>query len=167
MASLETPDARSSLTSASCVNGTMRWLPIADGLKRRRLTQRRWQRHEFIAHAAVVERRRGILAQEPADAEPGERGQHGIDAAVENRALSECRRVLTPSGTLVLNSGSGKPGLRFVVRLLRPLVMAPFARQRLRRYLQETAAALRYLEAGHARGKVAVDMSYHAIFCVD
>jgi NADPH:quinone reductase-like Zn-dependent oxidoreductase len=105
---------------------------------------------------------------------------------VENRSLSECRSVLTPGGTLVLNSGSGGRGLKLLVRLLKPLALSPFVRQRLVRYISkpnsadlsllkelvesgrvkpvidrvfpinETAAALRHIETGHARGKVVV-----------
>jgi NADPH:quinone reductase-like Zn-dependent oxidoreductase len=105
---------------------------------------------------------------------------------VENRSLSDCRRALAPRGTLVLNSGTGARGLRMLVRLLRPLVLSLFARQKLRRFisspnredlavlaslveggkvrpvidstypLRETPAALRHIEAGHARGKVVV-----------
>jgi len=105
---------------------------------------------------------------------------------VENRSLSDCRRVLTPSGTLILNSGTGARGLRFLVRLVKPLVLSPFVRQSLRRYLSvpnhedlvvlkelvecgeltpvidktyplgETPAALGYIESGHARGKVVI-----------
>ena len=105
---------------------------------------------------------------------------------VENRSLSECRRALAPSGTLVLNSGTGARGIGMLVRLLKPLVVSPFVRQNLRRYLsvpkhedllvlkemvesgkltpvidrtyplRETPAALGYIEGGHARGKVVV-----------
>jgi NADPH:quinone reductase-like Zn-dependent oxidoreductase len=105
---------------------------------------------------------------------------------VENRSLSDCRRALTPGGTLILNSGSGAHGIGLLVRLVKPLVLSPFARQNLRRYLSipkhedlvvlkelieagkitpvmdrtyplsETPDALRYLEDGHAQGKVAI-----------
>jgi NADPH:quinone reductase-like Zn-dependent oxidoreductase len=105
---------------------------------------------------------------------------------VENHSLSDCRRVLTPTGTLVLNSGTGAQGIGMLVRLVKPLVLSPFVRQRLRRYLStpnhddlvvlkhlvesgklkpvidrtyplpETPAALAYIEAGHARGKVVI-----------
>jgi NADPH:quinone reductase-like Zn-dependent oxidoreductase len=105
---------------------------------------------------------------------------------VENRSLSDCRRALTPSGTLILNSGTGAQGIGMLVRLLTPLVLSPFVQQNLRRYvsvanhrdlvvlkelvesgrltpiidrthpLHETADALRYIEAGHARGKVVI-----------
>lgn len=105
---------------------------------------------------------------------------------VENRSLSDCRRALTPGGTLVLNSGTGARGIGMLVRLVKPLVVSPFVRQNLRRYLsvpkhadlrvlkemveagkltpvidktyplRETAAALGYIEGGHARGKVVI-----------
>ena len=34
---------------------------------------------------------------------------------VENRALSDCRRVLKPSGTLILNSGTGAHGIALLL----------------------------------------------------
>ena len=107
---------------------------------------------------------------------------------VENRSLSACRRVLTLSGTLILNSGSGAHGTGLLVRLIKPLVLSPFVRQNLRRYLSipnhedlvvlgelfesrqltpvidrtypisETPAALEYIENGHARGKVVITL---------
>jgi len=105
---------------------------------------------------------------------------------VENRSLSDCRRALSPDGTLILNSGTGAKGLAFLLRLVKPLALSPFVRQNLRRYLSvpnhgdlvflkelfesgrltpvidrtyplhETATALGYVEGGHARGKVVV-----------
>ena len=105
---------------------------------------------------------------------------------VENRALSDCRRALMPNGTLILNSGTGAQGCKLLVRLLKPLALSPFVRQNLRRYLsvpnyrdlvvlkelvesgqltpvidktyplRETPAAIGYIEAGHARGKVVI-----------
>jgi NADPH:quinone reductase-like Zn-dependent oxidoreductase len=105
---------------------------------------------------------------------------------VENRSLSACRGALAPGGTLVLNSGTGARGLAMLVRLLEPLVVSPFVRGRLRRFLskpshadlvvlkelaeagklrpvidrtyrlEEVAAALGHIEGGHARGKVVV-----------
>jgi NADPH:quinone reductase-like Zn-dependent oxidoreductase len=54
---------------------------------------------------------------------------------VENRSVSDCRRALTPDGTLVLNSGTGARGLAMLVRLAQPFVLSPFVRQDLRRYL--------------------------------
>jgi NADPH:quinone reductase-like Zn-dependent oxidoreductase len=111
---------------------------------------------------------------------------------VENRSLSECRRALTPGGTLVLNSGTGARGIGLLIRLVKPLVVSPFVRQNLRRYLSTpnhedlivlkdlvesgklrpvvdrtyplagTAEALRHIEGGHARGKVVVIVSTSA-----
>jgi NADPH:quinone reductase-like Zn-dependent oxidoreductase len=105
---------------------------------------------------------------------------------VENRTLSELRRVLAPKGMLILNSGTGALGIKMMVRLIKPLVLSTFASQDLRRYLSvpnhedlavlgdlvdagklrpvidrtypldQTAAALAYIERGHARGKVVV-----------
>ncbi|MBA2631758.1 MAG: NAD(P)-dependent alcohol dehydrogenase [Chloroflexi bacterium] len=105
---------------------------------------------------------------------------------VENRSLAECRRALTPRGTLVLNSGTGARGLTMLLRLVHPLALSPFVGQSLRRFvsnpnhadlvilggladagtlrpvidstfpLHATAAALRYIESGHARGKVVI-----------
>jgi NADPH:quinone reductase-like Zn-dependent oxidoreductase len=105
---------------------------------------------------------------------------------VENRSLSEVRRVLAPAGTLVLNSGTGARGLRLLVRLLRPLALSPFVTHKLRRYistpnhadlmvlkelidagqlrpvidrtfpLREVPAALHHIETGHAHGKVVI-----------
>ena len=108
---------------------------------------------------------------------------------VENRSLADCRRALTPTGTLILNSGTGAHGIGMLVRLLKPLALSPVVRQRLRRYvsvpnhddlvllkelvesgklrpvidrtypLRETPAALAYIEGGHARGKVVIAVS--------
>ncbi|EYF01412.1 putative oxidoreductase, Zn-binding protein [Chondromyces apiculatus DSM 436] len=106
--------------------------------------------------------------------------------SVENRSLSECRRLLTPGGTLLLNSGTGAQGMDMLIRLVKPLLVSPFVRQNLRRYLSTpnhedlvvlkdlvasgklrpvidqtyplagTVKALRHIEGGHARGKVVV-----------
>jgi NADPH:quinone reductase-like Zn-dependent oxidoreductase len=103
---------------------------------------------------------------------------------IENRPVSAVRRALTPRGMLILNSGTGATGLRMLARLAWPLVLSPFVRHTLRRYLStpnqadlehlkelveagtlrpvidrtyplsETPAALRHIEMGHARGKV-------------
>jgi NADPH:quinone reductase-like Zn-dependent oxidoreductase len=105
---------------------------------------------------------------------------------VENRSLSEVRRALRLGRTLVLNSGTGAQGLRMLVRLVRPLLLSPFAGHKMRRYLSrpnhadlailntlveqgklgpvidrtyplaETPAALRHIATGHARGKVVI-----------
>ncbi len=61
---------------------------------------------------------------------------------VENRPLADCRRALRSRGTLLLNSGTGATGMPFLVRLCKPLLLAPFARpQRLRRYLSNPNAS--------------------------
>jgi NADPH:quinone reductase-like Zn-dependent oxidoreductase len=105
---------------------------------------------------------------------------------IENRRLAEVRRVLAPRGTLVLNSGTGATGLRMLARLLWPLVLSPFTRHNLRRYvsnprhadlewlaeraadgsirpvvgsifaLSEVPTALQRIASGHARGKTVV-----------
>ena len=96
----------------------------------------------------------------------------------------EVRRALKPDGTLVLNSGTGARGLGMLVRLAAPIVLSPFTRQSLRRFisnpnqadlvvlrdmveagtlrpvvdrtfrLDEAVAALQHIAGGHARGKV-------------
>lgn len=105
---------------------------------------------------------------------------------IENRELSELRRALKPNGTLVLNSGTGASGMRMLVRLIKPLLISVFVRQRLTRFLstvkhadlmqlrawvesgqvrpvvercyplEETPAALRHIAGGHARGKLVI-----------
>jgi NADPH:quinone reductase-like Zn-dependent oxidoreductase len=100
---------------------------------------------------------------------------------VGNKSTSEIRRALTPKGTAVLIGGEGR-----LLAMLAPLVVAPFVSQRLvtfiakitkddlaalselaqagkltpvvdRTYpLGEAPEAIRYLETGHARGKVVV-----------
>lgn len=118
-------------------------------------------------------------------AEGGQRYDFIFDN-VENRSLTDCRRALNPNGTLILNSGTGAKGIGLLIRLFKPLVLSPFVRQNLRRYLsvpnhddlvvlkeliesekvvpvidrcrplREVPDAIRYLEAGHARGKVVI-----------
>ncbi len=108
---------------------------------------------------------------------------------IENRSLTDCRRALTPSGMLILNSGTGATGIGLLVRVIKPLLLSPFVRHTLRRYLSvpnhddlvalaemieagtltpvidrtyrlaETPDAIRYLERGHARGKVVIDVN--------
>lgn len=110
---------------------------------------------------------------------------------VENRSLSDVRCALKPRGTLVLNSGTGAGGMKLMARLVRPLILSPFVRQRLRRYLSnpnradleilkafveegklrpiidssfaldQTPAAFRHIEVGHARGKVVIAVGAH------
>lgn len=107
---------------------------------------------------------------------------------VENRSLSDCRRALTPTGTLILNSGTGARGLAFMVRLVKPLLLSPWVKQRLCRYLSvpnhkdlvvlsqllesgavapvisrtyplsQTPEAIHYLESGHVVGKVIINL---------
>jgi len=105
---------------------------------------------------------------------------------IENRSLSDVRHALTPRGTLVLNSGTGPGGMQMLGRYMRPVVLSPFVRHQLRRYLSnpnqadlevlaalveegklrpiidrsfpldQTPAALHHIETGHARGKVVI-----------
>jgi NADPH:quinone reductase-like Zn-dependent oxidoreductase len=105
---------------------------------------------------------------------------------IENRSVADIRRALTPGGTLVFNSGTGAHGIALLLRIFKPLVLSPFVRHNLRRYLsipnhadlvvlktlaetaeltpvidttyplRETPKALAYIENGHARGKVVV-----------
>jgi NADPH:quinone reductase-like Zn-dependent oxidoreductase len=105
-----------------------------------------------------------------------------------NRSISDCRRVLARDGTLVIVGGSGGPVLGPMSLWLQALVLRRFVSQKLvpflskgskeglvvlkelieegkikpvidRTYpLSETAAALRYLEGGHARAKVVITM---------
>jgi NADPH:quinone reductase-like Zn-dependent oxidoreductase len=108
-----------------------------------------------------------------------------IVAANGNRSISEYKRALRPNGTYVMTGGSekqvfqamllgpwismtgtkkmgnlmAKPNtqdLGFVKELLEAGKLVPVIE---RRYpLRETADALRYLEEGHARGKVVITM---------
>jgi NADPH:quinone reductase-like Zn-dependent oxidoreductase len=105
---------------------------------------------------------------------------------VGNRSLSELRRALTPKGTVVLAGAGSRRRLGPVGQLLGALVLSRLVGQRLlpllaqlrrddlvvlnemveagkltpvvdRTYpLSEAPEAIRYLEAGHARGKVVV-----------
>jgi NADPH:quinone reductase-like Zn-dependent oxidoreductase len=105
---------------------------------------------------------------------------------VGNHSLSDCRRALTPNGTLVLSSGNGGRWLGPMGRIIKAVVLSPFVSQRLgtfvskgskenlaalkeltesgklmpaidRTYpLSEAPDAIRYLEGGHARGKVVI-----------
>jgi NADPH:quinone reductase-like Zn-dependent oxidoreductase len=100
------------------------------------------------------------------------------------RSPSDLRRALAPRGTLVLSSGAGR--FAGIDRIIKALALSPFVRQRLttfvskenkadlivlkelieagkvtpvidRRYLlSETPEAIRYLEKGHAQGKVVI-----------
>jgi NADPH:quinone reductase-like Zn-dependent oxidoreductase len=106
---------------------------------------------------------------------------------VGNRTLSEMRRVLSPSGKCVM-AGAPKELLAMLSRLLKAFAWSPFMRQKFtffiakmnrddlttlcgliqagkltpaidRRYpLAETAAAIAYVETGHARAKVVITL---------
>jgi len=102
-----------------------------------------------------------------------------------SQSLSNLRRALAPKGTLVLVGGKFGPRLRGMGRMAMALVLSPFVRQMRwfvrivsngdlvvlkelieagkvtpvidRTYtLRETPKAVRYLEEGHARGKVVI-----------
>ncbi|MGD0166127.1 MAG: NAD(P)-dependent alcohol dehydrogenase [Gaiellaceae bacterium] len=105
---------------------------------------------------------------------------------VGNRSLSELRRAMTPKGTLVLLGGGGGRLLGPLALLLRARVLSRFVSQALRSFvanlgsedlivlkelieagkaapvidraysLSEAPEAIRYLETGHARGKVVI-----------
>ena len=105
---------------------------------------------------------------------------------VENHPLAAVRSVLTLEGTLVVNSGTGASGLRFYGRLLKPMLLSPFVKHRLVRFLsmptatdlgvlkdlveagtvrpvvdrtvplEEVPAVLWRIAEGHQRGKVVV-----------
>ena len=107
---------------------------------------------------------------------------------IGNQTLAARRRALTPRGTLVQVGGPAK-GFQLLTGMLKPLLVAPFVSQKLvllmthlnqadltvmqellatgkvtpvidRSYpLSEVAAAIRYLEEGHARGKVVIRVS--------
>ncbi|TWT80396.1 Phthiocerol synthesis polyketide synthase type I PpsC [Planctomycetes bacterium CA13] len=127
-----------------------------------------------------------VIAYDREDFTTGDGRYDVIFDNVENRSLQECRRVLGPSGTLILNSGTGASGIALLWRLIKPLLISPFTRQNLRRYLSvpnrkdlellatlikdgcltpvvdrsfslaETPDAIRYLETGRVKGKVVV-----------
>jgi NADPH:quinone reductase-like Zn-dependent oxidoreductase len=113
----------------------------------------------------------------------GERRYDLILDNVGNHSFSDLRRALTPQGVVIPNSGHG--GMSYVIKAF---LLAPFMRQQGSMYLtspnredlavlkelieagkvtpvvdrtyplSETPEALRYLEDGHAQGKVAVVM---------
>jgi NADPH:quinone reductase-like Zn-dependent oxidoreductase len=118
-------------------------------------------------------------------------GGHRYDLILDNvgnHSVLECRRALTPGGTLLPNSGAGGRWLDGLPRVAGALALSPFVRQRLRPFvpagtgadlavltglieagkvtpvidrtypLSETAAALAYYGQGHTRGKVVITM---------
>ena len=108
---------------------------------------------------------------------------------VEAEPLAAVRRALTPTGTLIPNSGHGGRWLGPIGRIVKARVLSGFTRQQLKPFLSvekrqdlltladllatgkvtpvidrtypldEAADALRSLAAGHARGKVVVTMT--------
>jgi NADPH:quinone reductase-like Zn-dependent oxidoreductase len=115
----------------------------------------------------------------------GQRYDLILDIA-DDRSLSERRRVLTPTGTLIPNSGVGGRWIGSVGRIVKARLLSPFVRHRLRPFLSlprhkdlvtlaelieagdvapvidrtyaliETPEAVGYVGRGHARGKVVV-----------
>lgn len=105
---------------------------------------------------------------------------------VEAQPLAAARRALTPTGTLIPNSGRGGRWLGPLGRIVKARVLSGFTRQQLRPFasvekrqdlltlvdllatgqvtpsidrtylLDEAADALRYVGAGHTRGKVVI-----------
>jgi len=103
---------------------------------------------------------------------------------VGNRSLADCRRALTPEGTLVMASGTGGRWLKGTDRFIRGLALSAFVRQKLRPLIHtdskedllvlkeliesgkvtpvvsasfplgEVTEAIRHLGDGHGRGKV-------------
>ena len=103
-----------------------------------------------------------------------------------DRSLSDCRRALTPKGTLVVIGGSAGHWIDGLGRANRARVLSPFVSQRLHPFLtkwnrqdlhavkdlieagkvtpvidrtyplNEAPDAIRYLEGGHARGKIVI-----------
>ena len=106
--------------------------------------------------------------------------------SVEAQSLSEVRRALTPTGTLIPNSGRGGRWVGPLGRIVKARARSLFTRQTLRPFtsvgkrqdlldlaelleaaqltpvidrtypLSEAAEALRYVGAGHTRGKVVI-----------
>lgn len=105
---------------------------------------------------------------------------------VEAQPLAAVRRALTPAGTLIPNSGRGGRWLGPIGRIIKTRVLSGFSRQRLKPFtsfgsgrdllvlaelladgqitplidrtyrLDEASDALRYVAAGHSRGKVVI-----------
>lgn len=107
---------------------------------------------------------------------------------VEAQPMAAVRRALTPTGTLIPNSGRGGRWLGPLGRIVKARVVSGFTRQRLKPFtsigkrqdlltladllttgqvtpvidrtyaLDEAADALRYVAAGHTRGKVVITL---------
>ena len=110
---------------------------------------------------------------------------------IGNRSLSAYRRVMSKRGTYVVVGGPGGRWVGPLGSMFKPLLLSPFVSQRMvacmsrqsneellilkelieskkmrpvidRTYaLSEVAQALRYLEEGHARGKVVITIEHH------
>jgi NADPH:quinone reductase-like Zn-dependent oxidoreductase len=110
---------------------------------------------------------------------------------VGNQSLSACRRVLSPKGIYIMVGGPGGRWIGPLPRLIKALVLSRFVSQNLvmvlakgskedltimrelietgkvapvidRSYrLSQVPQAIRYLEEGHARGKVAITLDDH------
>jgi NADPH:quinone reductase-like Zn-dependent oxidoreductase len=106
--------------------------------------------------------------------------------AVGNRSVGDCRRALAPYGTLILCGAGSHKKIGPLGRLLQGVVLSRFGRQTIRSFLAhrdqddlvtlgkllesgvirpiidrrypfgQIREAIRYQEAGHARGKVVV-----------
>ncbi len=120
------------------------------------------------------------------------RGEKRYDVIVDNveaQPLAAVRRALTPTGTLIPNSGRGGRWIGPLGRILRARALSRFTRQRLKPFisiekrhdllalsnllatgqvtpaidrtypLDEAADALRYVAAGHTRGKVVITVN--------
>ena len=107
---------------------------------------------------------------------------------VGNHSLSACRRVLNPQGIYVMVGGAGGRWIGPLPRMVKALVLSRFVAQKLVMFLtqrskedltmvrdfmadgkvtpvidkcyglSEVPEAIRYLEAGHARGKVVISV---------
>jgi NADPH:quinone reductase-like Zn-dependent oxidoreductase len=116
----------------------------------------------------------------------GQRYDLILDTA--NRSLSDCRRALTPWGILVPVGGSGGRWIGPLARQYRARLLSPLVSQTLRKFhttwnrqdlefvrdliearkvrpvidrtypLSATAEAMRYLEVGHAPGKIVISV---------
>jgi NADPH:quinone reductase-like Zn-dependent oxidoreductase len=72
------------------------------------------------------------------DITEGEQQYDVILDTAGNRSLSDLRRALTPTGTLVIVGGSGGPWLMGVGRSLNALALSPFTGQNLTMFLSKT-----------------------------
>jgi NADPH:quinone reductase-like Zn-dependent oxidoreductase len=72
-----------------------------------------------------------------------------------NRSLSDCRRILTEQGTLVVVGGPAGKRLAPATRLFQTVVMSPFVSQRLTAFISEDdAAGLAQLKELAESGKI-------------